>query len=97
MDAVNLAVNKMLSDTNPVISFESVMDAVNGVLWGPIMIVLLVGTGVYLTVRLRFSAISHFFIRLIPSRRSRRACGGRMDVFLAFGSFLEVGEYSNVV
>ncbi|HOZ47953.1 MAG TPA: sodium:alanine symporter family protein [Candidatus Hydrogenedentes bacterium] len=35
-------------------SFENLMNAMNGIVWGPIMIVLLVGTGIYLTIRLRF-------------------------------------------
>ncbi len=35
-------------------TFAQWMDTVNGIVWGPVMIVLLVGTGVYLTFRLRF-------------------------------------------
>ncbi|HEO72175.1 MAG TPA: sodium:alanine symporter family protein, partial [Candidatus Hydrogenedentes bacterium] len=35
-------------------AFEHLMGTVNGIVWGPVMIVLLVGTGVYLTLRLRF-------------------------------------------
>jgi len=34
--------------------FSDFADALNAVVWGPIMIVLLVGTGLYLTIRLRF-------------------------------------------
>ena len=55
----------MLGDVNSVISVESLMDAANGVLWGPIMIVLLVGTGLYLTIRLRFVQIRQFKHSLI--------------------------------
>ena len=36
------------------------MDAVNGIVWGPAMIVLLIGTGLYLTIRLRFIQLRHF-------------------------------------
>ena len=32
---------------------EAVNSAVNGVVWGPIMLILLVGTGIYLTLRTR--------------------------------------------
>ena len=32
---------------------EAINSAVNGVVWGPIMLVLLVGTGIYLTFRTR--------------------------------------------
>ncbi len=33
-------------------TFSAILDAMNGFLWGPIMLTLLVGTGAYLTVRL---------------------------------------------
>lgn len=39
--------------------FAAFMDSVNGIVWGPVMIVFLVGTGIYLTVRLRFVQIRH--------------------------------------
>jgi AGCS family alanine or glycine:cation symporter len=35
------------------------MDALNQIVWGPIMIVLLVGTGLYLTIRLRFVQVRY--------------------------------------
>jgi AGCS family alanine or glycine:cation symporter len=35
-------------------AINSVMQSMNGIVWGPVMIVLLVGTGLYLTVGLRF-------------------------------------------
>ncbi|MCP4592359.1 MAG: sodium:alanine symporter family protein, partial [bacterium] len=35
------------------------MDAVNGIVWGPAMIVLLIGTGLFLTLRLRFIQLRH--------------------------------------
>ncbi len=35
-------------------SFESIVAAVNDFVWGPIMLTLLVGTGVFLTIRLKF-------------------------------------------
>ncbi len=40
--------------------FSELMSAVNAVVWGPAMIVLLVGTGLYLTVRLRFVQLRYF-------------------------------------
>ncbi len=36
------------------------MDTVNGIVWGPAMIVLLIGTGLYLTIRLRFVQLRYF-------------------------------------
>jgi len=41
-------------------TFSSWMDTVNGIVWGPAMIVLLIGTGLYLTIRLRFVQVRHF-------------------------------------
>jgi AGCS family alanine or glycine:cation symporter len=41
-------------------SFYGLMDRMNGIVWGPGMIVLLVGTGIYLTLRLRFVQIRYF-------------------------------------
>ena len=35
-------------------AINSLMQSINGIVWGPVMIVLLVGTGLYLTVGLRF-------------------------------------------
>ncbi|MHC4911938.1 MAG: alanine/glycine:cation symporter family protein, partial [Planctomycetota bacterium] len=40
--------------------FSEFVDAVNTVVWGPIMIFLLVGTGLYLTIRLRFVQLRFF-------------------------------------
>lgn len=49
-----------------------VMRELNGVLWGPIMIVLLVGTGLYLTIRLRFVQVRRF-------AHSIRCISGKFD------------------
>ena len=34
--------------------FEDILHSVNNFVWGPVMLVLLVGTGVFLTIRLKF-------------------------------------------
>ena len=34
--------------------FISLLEAIDGVVWGPIMLTVLVGTGIYLTIRTRF-------------------------------------------
>lgn len=39
--------------------FEQVIDAVNGFVWGPVMLCLLLGTGIYLTAGLKGMTISH--------------------------------------
>jgi alanine or glycine:cation symporter, AGCS family len=41
-------------------TFSNWMDIVNGIVWGPAMVVLLIGTGLYLTIRLRFIQLRHF-------------------------------------
>ena len=35
-------------------SFADVVKAVDDFVWGPVMLVLLVGTGIFLTIRLKF-------------------------------------------
>ncbi len=45
---------------NFIATVESVNSAINGVVWGPIMLVLLVGTGIFLTVRTGFIQIRKF-------------------------------------
>jgi AGCS family alanine or glycine:cation symporter len=39
--------------------FSAFVEKMNGIVWGPVMIILLVGTGLYLTVRLGFVQIRH--------------------------------------
>ena len=31
--------------------FEQIIDTINGAVWGPVMLILLLGTGIYLTHR----------------------------------------------
>ena len=45
---------------NFIATVEKVNSAINGVVWGPIMLILLVGTGVYLTLRTGFIQITKF-------------------------------------
>ena len=39
-------------------SFMAINDKINGFVWGPVMLVLLVGTGIYLTIRTNFMSIA---------------------------------------
>jgi alanine or glycine:cation symporter, AGCS family len=39
--------------------FEQIVDTVNGFVWGPVMLTLLLGTGIYLTIGLKGMTISH--------------------------------------
>ena len=72
MSKVTFATHSMLSDASSLMSFESIMDSANEILWGPIMILALVGTGLYLTIRLRF-------VQLLQFKHSLRCVSGRYD------------------
>ena len=41
-------------------TFSEFVDVLNGIAWGPWMLLLLVGTGVYLTVRVGFLQFTKF-------------------------------------
>ena len=52
--------------------FEQAIDAVNGFVWGPVMLVLILGTGIYLTLGLKGMTISHIpyaFRQLLEGRK----------------------------
>ena len=68
---------------------EKFMDELSGVLtvvddfvWGPVMLILLVGTGIWLTVRLRFRTWRNlgYAIASTFSRESRNAVRGEGDI-----------------
>ena len=40
--------------------FMSINDAINGFVWGPVMLVLLIGCGVYLSIRMGFIQFTRF-------------------------------------
>ncbi|MBO5640739.1 MAG: sodium:alanine symporter family protein, partial [Oscillospiraceae bacterium] len=46
--------------SNFVSTIESVNGALNSFAWGPLMLLLLVGTGIYLTVRVNWLQVTHF-------------------------------------
>ncbi len=53
--------------------FEQIVDTVNGFVWGPVMLTLLLGTGIYLTIGLKGVTISHIpyaFRQLFKGRKS---------------------------
>ncbi len=53
--------------------FEQIVDTVNGFVWGPVMLTLLLGTGIYLTIGLKGMTISHIpyaFRQLFKGRES---------------------------
>lgn len=64
---------------------SDLIDAANTVVWGPIMIVLLVGTGLYLTIRLRFVQLRFFShaVKCITGRYDDPAEKGDISHFQA--------------
>ena len=66
------------------------MDKVNGIVWGPAMIVFLVGTGLYLTIRLRFVQLRHLghSIRCVSGKFDDPAEEGDISHFQALAAAL---------
>ena len=46
--------------SNFVSKIEAVNGAVNSFAWGPLMLLLLVGTGVFLTIKVHWLQVTHF-------------------------------------
>ncbi len=63
---------------------------VNGIVWGPLMLTLLVGTGVYLTVALGFPQIRYFgfMFRQVFSRNKDSKAEGTVSSFAALATAL---------
>lgn len=63
-------------------SLTSILKSIDDFVWGPIMLVLLVGTGIFLTVRLKFLPWRNlgYALRLVTSKESRSATKGNGDV-----------------
>jgi AGCS family alanine or glycine:cation symporter len=65
---------------------NAIFDAVNGVIWGKLLIYLLLGAGVYFTVRTGFVQFRHFGHVFTVMRRSLKAPGGGISSFGAFAT-----------
>lgn len=65
--------------------WEKIIDSINGVVWGPAMLVLLVGTGIFLTFRLGFLQISQlpYALKLAFSRKQDKQSTGDISHFQA--------------
>lgn len=63
-------------------TFNNAVSAVDSFVWGPVMLVLLVGTGVYLTVRLRFQTWRNlgYALHSVLSKEARTTGRGTGDV-----------------
>ena len=64
---------------------------VNGIVWGPLMLTLLVGTGVYLTVILGFPQIRYFgfMFKQVFSKKKHLEAEGTVSSFAALASACE--------
>ncbi|MFP4503010.1 MAG: alanine/glycine:cation symporter family protein [Candidatus Hydrogenedentota bacterium] len=70
--------------------FSSFVTRINGVVWGPAMILLLVGTGVYLTLRLRFIQVRYLrhAIEAVSGRHDKAGDTGELSHFQALSAAL---------
>ena len=59
--------------------FEQVVDQVNNFVWGPVMLTLLLGTGIFLTIGLKGMTISHIPYAFRQLFRGR-ACSGEGEI-----------------
>jgi len=66
------------------------MSSLNSFVWGPVMLVFLVGTGIYLTLRLRFIQIFHLLraLKLVFSRPEKNDAAGDISPFQALTTAL---------
>lgn len=62
--------------------FEKIVSTVDDFVWGPVMLVLLVGTGIFLTVRLGFAPWKNlgYALKLTLSKESRQKGTGEGDI-----------------
>jgi len=64
--------------------FEQTIDAINGLVWGPIMLTLLLGTGIFLTIGLRGMTITRISFAFKQLLKGRKASGeGEISPFNA--------------
>ena len=63
-------------------ALSNVLNAVDGFVWGPVMLVLLIGTGIFLTVKLRFATWRNlgYALHSVFSKESRTTKRGTGDV-----------------
>lgn len=63
-------------------TFSNIVSAVDSFVWGPVMLVLLVGTGIFLTVRIGFASWRNlpYALRSVLSKEARRTDRGSGDI-----------------
>ena len=53
-------------------AFSNIVSAVDAFVWGPVMLVLLVGTGIFLTIRIGFASWRNLPYALSSARKQER-------------------------
>ena len=66
----------------------ALFNSINGVLWGQILVYLLIGTGIYFTVRLGFIQFRHFLHTFTVMRSSRKSDNEGISSFQALSTSL---------
>jgi len=66
----------------------SIFNSINGVIWGQILVYLLIGTGIYFTVRLGFIQFRHFLHTFTVMRSSRKSDSEGISSFQALSTSL---------
>ncbi len=66
----------------------SLFNSINGVIWGQILVYLLIGTGIYFTVRLGFIQFRHFLHTFTVMRSSRKSDNEGISSFQALSTSL---------
>jgi len=66
----------------------SLFNSINGVLWGQVLVYLLIGTGIYFTVRLGFIQFRHFLHTFTVMRSSRKSDNEGISSFQALSTSL---------
>ena len=63
-------------------TIKSIVDAINSVVWGPITLLLIVGTGVFLTIRLGFLQVRDlpYALKLTFSRSKKKDKSEKGDI-----------------
>ena len=64
--------------------FEQIIDTINGAVWGPVMLILLLGTGIYLTIGLKGMTLTHIPFAFRQLFKGRKGSGeGEISPFNA--------------
>ena len=63
-------------------AFSNIVSAVDAFVWGPVMLVLLVGTGIFLTIRIGFASWRNlpYALRSVLSKEARTTQRGSGDI-----------------